>query len=151
MNRWKMGLIIVSAAATGLGTGRVERSADQAAVERAVLDYAESLYERKPELVDRGVHPELSKRGFGRAADGRYRESTMTFAQLRSLADRWNAQGRVNAAAAKKQVVVLDLLDQTASAKLVAEWGIDYLHLAKYDGQWKIVNVLWQAEPRTAR
>lgn len=156
MHRWKMALIIVSAAGTGVGAGKLERIADmamveRAAVERAVLDYAESLYERKPELVDRGVHPELAKRGFGRNADGAYRESTMTFAQLRSLADRWNAQGRVNPATARKQVVVLDLLDQTASAKLVAEWGIDYLHLAKYDGEWKIVNVLWQVEPRARK
>ncbi len=38
-------------------------------------------------------------------------------------------------------------IDQTASVKLIAEWGIDYMHLAKYDGRWKIVNVLWQSHP----
>ncbi len=38
-------------------------------------------------------------------------------------------------------------IDQTASVKLIAEWGIDYMHLAKYEGQWKIVNVLWQSHP----
>jgi hypothetical protein len=54
----------------------------------------------------------------------------------------------VNPRTALKQVVILDMLDQTASAKLVASWGIDYMHLAKYDGQWKIVNVMWQvAQP----
>jgi hypothetical protein len=26
------------------------------------------------------------------------------------------------------------------------DW-IDYLHLAKYDGRWKIVNVLWEMKP----
>jgi hypothetical protein len=26
-------------------------------------------------------------------------------------------------------------------------WGIDSLHLAKYDGRWKIINILWQAHP----
>ncbi|MGH9838243.1 MAG: nuclear transport factor 2 family protein [Blastocatellia bacterium] len=35
----------------------------------------------------------------------------------------------------------------SASAKLVAEWGMDYFHLAKYDGKWKIVNVMWQSLP----
>jgi len=47
-------------------------------------------------------------------------------------------------------VTVLDALDQTASAKLVADWGVDYLHLARYDGRWKIVNVLWQSPPPPA-
>ena len=28
--------------------------------------------------------------------------------------------------------------------KAVAEEYVDYLHLAKHNGQWKIVNVLWE-------
>jgi hypothetical protein len=49
---------------------------------------------------------------------------------------------------APKEIRILDLLDQTASAKLIAHWGVDYFHLAKYDGRWMIVNVLWQTPPR---
>ena len=49
-----------------------------------------------------------------------------------------------------KKVEVLDVLDQTAVAKVTAQWGIDYLQLAKYDGQWKIINIIWQTHP-TAR
>ena len=36
-------------------------------------------------------------------------------------------------------------MNQTASAKLTAAWGVDYFHLAKYGGKWKIVHVLWQS------
>ena len=45
---------------------------------------------------------------------------------------------------APKEIIIFDVLDQIASVKLVAWWGIDYMHLAKYKGRWKIVNVLWQ-------
>ena len=135
---------VAAIAATTIGAGRIQQNADRRAVERAVLDYVEAIYEVKPELVDRGVHREMAKRGFSRAQDGTYRESTMTFAQLRALAERWNAQGRVDPKTARKEVVVLDLLDQTASVKLTASWGVDYMHLARYNGEWKIVNVLWQ-------
>lgn len=38
--------------------------------------------------------------------------------------------------------------NQTASAKLTAWWGTDYLLLAKYDGRWMIRQVLWQSPPR---
>ena len=144
MNRAAMMIAVLAMALTAIGAGRVEQNADRKAVERAVLDYAEAIYEVKPELVDRSVHRELAKRGFIRGQDGTYREAPMSFAQLRTLAERWNAQGRVNAKTARKDVVVLDLLDQTASAKLTASWGVDYLHLGKYDGEWKIVNILWQ-------
>ncbi len=144
MTRFRMLVAVLTIAAVATGAARSEQNADRKAVERAVLDYAEAIYEVKPELVDRSVHPELAKRGFMRGQDGTYREAPMSFAQLRTLAERWNAQGRVNAKTARKEIVVLDLLDQTASAKLTAQWGVDYLHLAKYDGEWKIVNILWQ-------
>jgi hypothetical protein len=32
--------------------------------------------------------------------------------------------------------------------KLVAGDWVDYMHLAKWNGQWKIVNVLWQMKPK---
>jgi hypothetical protein len=44
-------------------------------------------------------------------------------------------------------VTVLEVLDQTAVAKVRAMWGIDYLLLGKYDGRWKIVQILWQSHP----
>ncbi|MGH7520920.1 MAG: hypothetical protein ACREMI_06550 [Gemmatimonadales bacterium] len=37
---------------------------------------------------------------------------------------------------------------QTATAKVVAWWEIDYPQLAKYDGKWMIVNVMWQSPPK---
>jgi hypothetical protein len=40
------------------------------------------------------------------------------------------------------------VLDQTATARLEAYWGVDYMHLARYEGKWKIVQVLWQAYPK---
>ena len=43
--------------------------------------------------------------------------------------------------------MVFDVLDKTASAKLTAEWGVDYFHLAKVGGKWQIMYVLWQSPP----
>jgi len=150
MKKWMMAVTVAAAVAT-LGAGRVHESAERKAVERAVLDYVEGIYEIRPEWIDRGVATDMAKRGFGRGPDGAYRESKMTFAQLRRLAMNWNARGRVDPKTAKKQVVILDMLDKTASVKLSAAWGVDYMHLAKYNGEWKIVNVLWQADPPAAQ
>lgn len=71
----------------------------------------------------------------------------MTFQELVELAKTYNKNGRAPKTA-PKEVVIYDVLDQTATAKLTAIWGIDYMHLAKYQGKWKIINVLWQTPPK---
>ena len=120
---------------------------EEAAVRAAVLDYVEGVYEVAPERIKRSVHPELAKLGFGRRkVEDPYREIPMTFDGLVELAGGYNADGHIPKDA-PKEVVVFEVLNQTASVKLTAEWGIDYMHLAKFEGRWKIVNVLWQTHP----
>lgn len=125
-----------------------QSAADSAGVRAAVLDYVEGIYRVDTSRIVRSVRPELAKRGYyiprGQSA---YANSPMTYTQLLGVTRTWNAKGSVNAETAIKEVTILDLLDQTASAKLAADWGIDYMHLAKYDGRWMIVNVLWQSPP----
>jgi hypothetical protein len=120
---------------------------DREAVERAVLDYVEAIEQGTPELIERGVHTELHKFGFYRQSpDAEYKIYPMTFDELRELAATYKEQGRVPDDP-QHSIEILDVLDQTASVKLTAFWGIDYMHLAKYDGQWKVVQVLWQSHP----
>lgn len=129
------------------GSPRAAR-ADEQGVERAVRDYADALYEVKPELVERSVHPALEKLGFWRPdGSAEYRlPGKMTFEQLRDLAARWNQDG-AQGEGLTYRVDVLDVSEVTASAKLTAKWGIDYMNLAKQDGRWRIVQVLWQSHP----
>jgi hypothetical protein len=121
---------------------------DEDAIRQAVLNYANSAYLVKPELVDESVHPKLQKIGYIPAQDGKgYRELWMNFYELKELVAGWNAEGRFDADTAKREVKILDRLDQTAVARLDAEWGIDFFHLARIDGTWKIMNVIWQTYP----
>ena len=129
------------------GTSAIDE--DRKAVEGAVADYLEALYDAKPELIERSVHKDLRKVGFWRR-DGEkdYGDPLpMTYGELHALAGSWNASGTKVNEDSPREIEVLDVLDHTASAKLTAYWGIDYFHLAKYDGKWKIINVLWQAHP----
>lgn len=120
-------------------------SPDRAAVEAAALDYLEGIYNADPSRIERSVHPQLTKRGFWRdsATAPWGPQLTMTYEQLVALAKTWNADKKRDLSI--KRVTVYEVLDQTASAKITAQWGIDYLHLAKYDGRWKIINIVWQA------
>jgi hypothetical protein len=144
-------LILVIAALVLLPAGATAQegaAAEREAVKQAVLDYVEGIYEVNPARIERSVHPELAKRGFFvKKGETAYSSDVMTFQQLVELAGNYNKAGRVPKNA-PKEVVVFDVSDQTASAKLTAVWGIDYIHLAKYDGKWKFVNVLWQTPPK---
>jgi hypothetical protein len=48
----------------------------------------------------------------------------------------------------QRDVTVLDVFGNAASAKIIASDWIDYLHLAKWRGRWVIVNVLWELKPK---
>ena len=118
------------------------------AIKQAVLDYVEALYEADSARIERSVHRDLFKLGFERDKEGMYKPYRMTYQELYDLAGRWNKTGRIPKNS-KKEIVVYDVADQTASAKLTALWGIDYLHLAKFDGKWMITDILWQTPPRS--
>jgi hypothetical protein len=121
---------------------------EKAAVHSAAKDYVDALYEAKPDLIVRSVHPQLAKRGFYRNDKGVFQESTMTFDQLKTLAGRWNEGGKRDLSKSPREVVVIEVLDHIATAKIVADWGVDHMQLAKSDGQWKIVNIVWQSHPK---
>lgn len=121
---------------------------DREAVRQAVLDYVEGIYNVQPERIERSVSPELAKLGYWRPRDATdYEPGRMSFAELVEVAKTWNASGRVKADEAPKVIEIYDVLDQTATVKLSAHWGVDYMHLARVDGHWMIVNVLWQSYP----
>ncbi|MDX1643615.1 MAG: nuclear transport factor 2 family protein [Thermoanaerobaculia bacterium] len=133
--------------ALALAAGPAVADGEREAVERAVLDYVEAIEQARPELIERGVHPDLVKIGFYREGEGAdYRLTPMTFDELVELAATFKEKGYVPENP-EHTIDSIDVLDQTASARLSAFWGIDRLHLAKFDGEWKIVQVLWQSYP----
>lgn len=122
--------------------------ADRAAVQRAVLDYVEGFYEGDSTKLVRSIRPEFYKYGFYWMADSsRYVGMQMTWQAAMGYARRVKERNNPAPPTAPKIIQVLDVVDQTASAKLTAMWGIDYLLLGKYDGRWMISHVMWQSPP----
>jgi hypothetical protein len=125
-----------------------EHHNDTDAIKQAVQNYARAIYEVDPKLIDKSVHPRLQKVGYAPKNEGDgYREMWMTFDELKELTRHWNKDGHMDAATAKLEVKILDQLDKTAVVRLDAEWGIDFIHLAKEGDKWMIMNVIWQTYP----
>ena len=133
-----LALLVVPAAA------HAQTAADSSSIRATALDYVEGWYEGNPERMGRALHPELVKRIV--ASDT---------ATKRSVIENMGASALVNGTRhgwgkktpkdrQQKDVTILDIFGNAASVKAVmADW-IDYLHIAKVDGRWVIVNVLWE-------
>ena len=120
---------------------------EQDAVRRAALDYVEGFYTGDTTMLKRSVHPDVRKYGYYVPRDStKYAGEAMPWAEFISYANTVRQRGAPRANA-PKEVVIYEVLDQTASAKVTAWWGVDYLLLAKEDGHWMIRMVLWQSPP----
>ncbi|WP_435416570.1 nuclear transport factor 2 family protein [Polaribacter aestuariivivens] len=119
-------------------------------VENAILNYVEALYLVDSTKIIKSVDPKLRKIGFWyHPKEKVYRDNLeMTHEQLVRLAARWNSDSDQADENSPKKIEIFDVNSKTASAKLTAVWGIDLFHLAKVDNQWKIVNVIWQSQPK---
>jgi hypothetical protein len=141
----RYGLLLAALAVPAVA--RAQTAADSAAIRATALDYVEGWYEGNGERMSRAVHPELVKRIV--VTDTATKKSviqTMGASALVNGARRgWGKE--TPAERRQKDVTILDIFGNAASVKAVmADW-IDYLQLAKVDGRWVIVNVLWEQKP----
>ena len=121
-----------------------QTAADSTAIRQAALDYIQGYYEGNAERMERALHPDLAKRIVRKDPEGRMdrldQMSAMTLVQI----TRMMAQRPVPEEARRDEVRILDIFGNVASVRVDAATWIDYLHLARWNGEWKIVNVLWE-------
>lgn len=126
---------------------QAQSSADSAAIRQAALDYAEGWYEGSAARMERALHPELAKRIVRTDSAGVSQLHQMTAAQLIEAAGKGGGRG-TPPERQQKDVVILDIFGSAASVRVTMSGWVDYLHLARWNGEWRIVNVLWELKPR---
>jgi putative lumazine-binding protein len=120
-----------------------------AQVRRAALDYLEGFYEGDTAKIIRSVRPNVAKWGFWRPRDSTaFEPDSMSYAEFITYARNVRARNRPVNPLWPKDVVVFDVQSKTASAKVTAWWGSDYLLLGKFGDRWMITHVLWQSPPK---
>ena len=121
---------------------------DQAAIRRASLDYIEGWYTNDVERMRRALHPDMVKRRVVQEAGGKSsldHGDAQRLIQATRLAPGESARPLGNR---RREVRILDMHGNAATVKIEADQWVDYLHLIKWNGQWKIVNVLWEPHPQ---
>lgn len=125
---------------------QAQTPADAAAIKQTALDYIEGWYEGNPERMEKALHPELAKRIVRTNQEGNSRLDQMSAMSL-VLGTRRGGGKQTPKEKQQKEVTILDVFENAASVKIVASDWIDYLHMAKSNGRWVIVNVLWELKP----
>jgi hypothetical protein len=126
------------------GAAHAQSAADSAGIRAAAMDYIEGWYAGDAARMEKALHPELAKRVV--TTDSRSGRSQLESIGAMTLVDRTRAGGgsRTPKERQQKDYTLLDVFNNAAVAKVVASDWIDYLELAKWNGRWVIVNVLWE-------
>jgi putative lumazine-binding protein len=140
-------LLVLLLLAAGAGASGAQSAADSAAIRSTALDYVEGWYEGNPERMARAVHPELVKRIV--VSDTATGQSVLQNMGATALVNgtRHGYGKSTPRERQQKEVRILDIFGNAAIARAtMADW-IDYMQLAKVNGRWVIVNVLWERKP----
>ncbi len=130
-------------------TASSQKTSDEEAIKRAALDYVDGAHAGDAARMERAVHPELCKVTVGKIPQTG--KSFLRKAGSSRLIQVVGAQSVVLPEDKRDiQVKILDVLEGLAMVKTTSTMFWDYLQLAKIDGEWKIINVLWTRNPKDA-
>ncbi|MFZ6010376.1 MAG: nuclear transport factor 2 family protein [Bacteroidota bacterium] len=116
---------------------------DSLDIKRVSLAYLESQHHPNPKLMQDALHPRMVKRSvFKNKATQKDFISEFFTENTVILAESYNVNGDKFPKQPRKELKLLDISARTASVKLFADEWIDYLHIVKINGEWKIINVL---------
>ena len=140
-------MLVVLALTLPVSQAQVQSDAEAAAIRATALDYVEGWYTADAARMERAVHPELAKRIVntnpqnGRNTLGQ--QSAMTLVQ----ATRNGGGKNTPPDQMQKDVVILDVYQNTAIVRATMSGWVDHMQMAKWNGRWVIVNVLWELKP----
>lgn len=125
-----------------------QQANEETAIRATALDYVEGWYTADAARMERALHPDLAKRIVNTNPQNKRsslgQQSAMTLVQSTR-----NGGGKdTPPEQMQKDVVILDIFQNAASVRATMSGWIDYMHMAKWNGRWVIVNVLWEQKPQ---
>ncbi|MEZ4797555.1 MAG: nuclear transport factor 2 family protein [Flavobacteriaceae bacterium] len=115
-------------------------------IEKTILNYIENFFENNFDEMNKSLHPRLSKRGIN--PDGTMSEDfpPEKLKELLATNPKFEVKHQYNV------VKDITIFGNMASASLKTGYPktrwVEYIHLAKQDNQWKIINVFWDFEKK---
>lgn len=121
-----------------------QAKSDKEAIKISALNYIEGWYSADTARMSKALSNDLKKRGFLiHPKTGELVVLDATFEQMIE----WTGKNKNQLAENPKlriDVEIIDVGENIAMVKTIAPDFIDYIHMGKKEGEWKIYNVIWE-------
>lgn len=118
---------------------------DSLLIKQTSLNYIEGFYTNDFIRVEKAIHPELAKRIVIKDTLGYSMLKNMGASELLYNTRKFQKNPKQSNEPFKATIAILDISQNIATIKVTQNKMnfLDYLHLAKINNEWKIINVLW--------
>lgn len=126
-------------------------TSDKAQIETTLNNYIDAFYKGDTTKLKAAIKPRLNKFGYWKnkeSGDYEYYDH-MSYDKAIAFVTKMKADGKTRDEDKIRSVEVLDIGNHIASAKVMANWGIDYVLLSKDEGKWMIEQVIWEGPYET--
>ncbi len=144
MKTFNLILILFALCGTNLFAQAVD---ENKAIEETILNYIEGWYDGDVDRMEKALHPELAKRVLATLPQT---GTTFINTATKSMMVEYTRAGFGKQTPREKlnnTVEILDVYNGIATVKAISYDYVDYCHVVKQDGEWKIINVLWERIP----
>jgi hypothetical protein len=146
----KLSVLLAAFLMCSLGTSAQSKE-DKKAIKETALNYIEGYFHKDVERMEKALHPELVKRSVIKTKEGMEFVINLgaTYMIMRT-ANNNNRHAANPEGPIESEVEIYDIVGNAATVKVSTNQYsfIDYLHIAKYKDEWKIINVLWTDVPK---
>ncbi|MEP6572757.1 MAG: nuclear transport factor 2 family protein [Gemmatimonadota bacterium] len=125
-----------------------QSATDSAAIAATAHDYIDGWWSGDAARMQRSLHNHLAKRMVMTDSSGQHsRLVDMTALELVQGTERGGGK-QTPADKRKSDVRILDIFQNAALVRIDAGLWIDYLEEVRWNGEWKILNVVWEPRQR---
>lgn len=119
---------------------------DSLSIKQTVANYIEGWYSADAVRMEKALHKDLAKRGIVPSRDGKNTDILKAgFNEMISWTTQKPNQLKENESIKSQlKISISEIGINIATAKSISPDYIDYLHLAKINGEWKILNAIWE-------
>lgn len=142
MHKFVPAVTFIAFATITVGAACKSSSDESSAVTAVARNYMDSYYTADPARMQRSLHPQFHKHTL-KTVNGQMKISDDT---VQSMIEgvRLGSGKAIPKNERVRDVQVLDIYKDVASVKVVTGRWIDYMHLSRFNGEWRVLDVVLQ-------